>query len=305
MDFNLSDGEMVTENILNIAMRDLFQVSPTPLSISTTDFHSRYIKVNPAYLKLVGRTEAELLDQSISIDLPYGLDSADRLERLHLLETQGFYDLREVPMLRANGEIFPTLITAQRRKIDGESLDIEIVIDNTERKRLENQVLTASRTDAMTSLHNRAYFEQQLASITHSVIPGDTVSLSYIDLNGFKQINDNHGHAAGDYVLKTVAERIKCWSKSDDFVARIGGDEFAIISLSSPLSVDTSLRHHQLAQAISQPITFNEQCVQVGAAIGVAKTQHQIDPSILLNRADRLMYQAKSTGNLTDVRLSS
>jgi diguanylate cyclase (GGDEF)-like protein/PAS domain S-box-containing protein len=305
MDFNLSDGEMVTENILNIAMRDLFQVSPTPLSISTTDFHSRYIKVNPAYLKLVGRTEAELLDQSISIDLPYGLDSADRLERLHLLETQGFYDLREVPMLRANGEIFPTLITAQRRKIDGESLDIEIVIDNTERKRLENQVLTASRTDAMTSLHNRAYFEQQLASITHSLIQGDTVSLSYIDLNGFKQINDNHGHAAGDYVLKTVAERIKRWSKSDDFVARIGGDEFAIISLSSPVSADTSLRHHQLAQAISQPITFNEQCVQVGAAIGVAKTQHQIDPSILLNRADRLMYQAKSTGNLTDVRLSS
>lgn len=293
---------MVSETILNAAMRDLFLVSPTPLSISTADFESKYIKVNPAYLKLVGRSEEELIGHSIAIDIAYGLDNPGRLERLHLLETQGFYDLREVDMIRANGEIFPTLITAQRRRIEGVSLDIEIVIDNTERKRLELEVLKASRTDTMTNLHNRAYFEQHLASMTSSIKPEEMISLTYIDLNGFKRVNDSHGHAAGDHVLRTVAERIKGWSADGDFIARIGGDEFAIVSRMPHGGDKSMLRYEQLAQTIALPIDVDGQIsVEVGAAIGVAKAEQHVEANVLLNQADRLMYQAKSKGNRTEI----
>ncbi len=295
---------MISEDVLNSALRELFEVSPVPFSISTTDYNSRYIKVNPAYLRLVGRSWEELAEKPLSIDLPYSIDHPDRMKRMHLLETQGFYDLTEVDMRRSDGQVFPTLITAQRRRIAGESLDIEIVIDNSERKALESAILHAARTDAMTGLHNRSSFDAHLVESLSAISGGRHVSLAYLDLNRFKQVNDRFGHLAGDGVLKEVARRITDWASEGDFVARLGGDEFAIVSSFAAGRAMTPARYFNLATRIAELIDIGGELVQVGAAIGVAVAVHDMDFSALLDCADRSMYEAKATGKLIDVRLS-
>lgn len=293
---------MISENVLDTALRDLFDLSPVPFSISTTEHHSRYIKVNPAYLRLIGRTWDEIDGKSLGGDLRYSMDDPARLERMKLLETRGFYELAEVDMLHSSGRVIPTLISAQRRRIGGESLDIEIIIDNSERKSFERAILEAASVDGMTRLQNRSSFEQYLSQALGGLTGENRLVLAYIDLNRFKRVNDGHGHAAGDEVLKAVAARLCDWSGPGDFVARVGGDEFAVASLSSVEEAPSLLRYHDLAARIAEQIAVEGGILQVGAAIGVAEAFPGVSFDGLLDCADRLMYQAKASGQLIDVR---
>ncbi len=292
---------MISEKVLDAALRDLFERSPVPVSISTTEHHSRYIKVNKAYLRLVGRSWEELAGRALTIDLPYEADDPARLYRMHLLETRGYYDLEEVDMLHSSGRIIPTLISAQRRNIAGESFDIEIILDNSELKELERAIREAAFIDVLTGLQNRASFESHLnrALATHTT--GSRIVLAYIDLNCFKQVNDHHGHLAGDKLLKAIAGRLQAWSNQNDFVARIGGDEFAIISTVAATEMISDERFVDLGERIAEPVTVDGKLLQVGAAIGVTEATANATFDALLDQADRLMYRAKATGKLVDV----
>lgn len=288
-----------------MALRDLFDLSPVPLSISTIEHDSRYIKVNPAYLQLTGRSWGEIENQSLGVDLPYSIDDPARLARLNLLETHGFYERAEIEMLHVSGRIIATLITCQRRRVGGECFDIEIVNDISERKAVERSMLSTARTDAMTGLQNRASFEQYLARTLSSLSAADLqLSLAYIDLNRFKPINDRHGHSVGDRLLKVIAQRLSEWSDQSDFVARIGGDEFAVISLFAASARFSRGRFFELAARIAQPVIIDGNLLQVGAAIGIAQASVGEDVGSLIDRADKLMYAAKSSGDFIDVRSS-
>lgn len=293
---------VISEDVLDAALRDLFELSPVPFSISTTDHNSRYIKVNPAYLRLIGRTWAEIEGQPLGGDLPYPMDDPARLARMKLLETQGFYELDEVEMQRASGRIIPTLITAQRRRIAGESFDIEIMLDNSERKALEQAILRAAQVDLMTGVQNRSSFEAHLRGALSGLSPESRLVLTYIDLNRFKHINDRFGHSVGDRLLQIVAKRLIEWGDKRDFVARLGGDEFAIVSLYSADDAFSLARFFDLARTIAEIVVIDENLIQVGAAIGVAQASAGVSFDAFLDRADRLMYAAKSSGDLIDVR---
>lgn len=293
---------VISEEAIDLALRDLFDLSPVPLSISTIDHDSRYIKVNPAYLGLTGRSWGEIENQSLGMDLPYSINDPARLARLNLLETRGFYEMAEVEMLHVSGRIISTLITAQRRRVGGECFDIEIVNDNTERKALEQSVLSNARTDAMTGLQNKASFEQFLTKSMSGLGSDLHLSLAYIDLNQFKPINDRHGHRVGDRLLKAIAVRMIEWANPGDFVARIGGDEFAVVSLFPSSQKLSRGRFFELAAQIAQPIVVDGNLLQVGAAIGVAEAALNESVESLIDRADKLMYAAKSSGDFIDVR---
>lgn len=273
-----------------------------PFSISTTDHNSRYIKVNPAYLRLVGRSWDEIDGQPLGIDLPYSIDDPARCERMKLLETQGFYELAEVDMQHASGRIMPMLISAQRRRIGGESFDIEIILDNSERKAFERAILHAAQIDSLTGIHNRSSFEAHLRGALGSLTPKSRLFLAYVDLNRFKRVNDKFGHAVGDKLLQLVAKRLTKWGDKRDFVARLGGDEFGIVSLYRGDEPFSLARFFELAGAIAELVVIDEKLVQVGAATGVAEAPPGISFDALLDHADRLMYAAKSSGDLTDVR---
>jgi diguanylate cyclase (GGDEF)-like protein/PAS domain S-box-containing protein len=293
---------MISEDVLDAALRDLFELSPVPFSISTIDHDALYIKVNPAYLRLIGRTWDEIEGQPLGIDLPYSIDDPARLERMKLLETQGFYELEEVEMKHVSGRIIPTLISAQRRRIAGESFDIEIILDNSERKAFEQAILHAAQVDVMTGIHNRSSFETHLRSALTNLTSGSRLFLAYVDLNRFKHVNDKFGHSVGDRLLQTIAKRLIEWGDSRDFVARLGGDEFGIVSTYQAEDPFSLARFFDLARAIAELIVIDENLIQVGAAIGVAEASAGVSFDALLDQADRLMYAAKSSGDLIDVR---
>lgn len=293
---------MISEAVLDAALRDLFDMSPVPFSISTTDHNSRYIKVNPAYLRLIGRSWNEIDGQPLGTDLPYSIDDPARLERMKALEVQGYYELAEVDMQHVSGRIIPTLISAQRRRIAGECFDIEIILDISERKALEQAMFRAAQIDAMTGLHNRSSFEAHLRSALREKPPSSRLFLAYMDLNRFKRVNDRFGHSTGDKLLHAIAQRLMDWSDQRDFLARLGGDEFGIVSLYGADEEFTLARFFDLARAIADPIVIDDNVVQVGAAIGVAEAQPCVSFDTLLDHADRLMYAAKSSGDLIDVR---
>ncbi|WP_378947693.1 diguanylate cyclase domain-containing protein [Mesorhizobium sp. ANAO-SY3R2] len=293
---------MISDEVLGAALRDLFELSPVPFSISTTDHNSRYIKVNPAYLRLIGRTWAEIEGQSIGVDLPYSMDDPARCERMRLLETQGFYELAEVDMQHASGRIIPTLISAQRRRIAGESFDIEILLDNSERKAFERAILQAAQVDVMTGIQNRSSFETHLRGALARLTPDTRLFLAYIDLNRFKRINDKFGHSMGDRLLQVVAKRLVEWGDRRDFVARLGGDEFGVISLYQAGDAFSLARFFDLAKAVAELVVIDDNLLQVGAAIGLAEASAGVSFDALMDQADWLMYAAKSSGNLIDVR---
>ncbi|MBD9371146.1 GGDEF domain-containing protein [Rhizobium sp. ARZ01] len=292
---------MISDSVVDVALRELFDLSPVPFSISTTEHHSRYIKVNPAYLRLIGRTWDEINGQPLTDDLPYSSDDPARLHRMNLLDTQGFYELAEVEMRHVSGRIIPTLISAQRRRIDGESFDIEIILDNSERKAFERAILDAAFTDAMTGLQNRASFESYLRRALTEANADSRIVLAYIDLNRFKKINDEHGHSVGDKLLRAIAKRLVEWSAHNDFVARLGGDEFAIVSSTAATEEFSLARFFDLGQRIAKNIVMDESILRVGAAIGVTEASPGVSFDALLDGADKLMYAAKATGKLVDV----
>ena len=149
--------------------------------------------------------------------------------------------------------------------------------------------------DGLTSLLNRDRFERHLrAALSGAREVSDRVALLFIDLDHFKQINDTHGHQAGDIVLKAIAARVRRVVRSDDMVARYGGDEFAV--LLNGIGDETALHGiiAKITQAVALPINLGSCHVRIGSSIGMAVyPDHGDDPASLLTHADKAMYSAK------------
>ena len=174
---------------------------------------------------------------------------------------------------------------------------------NEMRQALMNTAVSLRKTrfeashDSLTGLANRTLFHltlsQQLALCRRN---NTEVCVLYIDLDGFKAVNDTHGHAAGDRILCNVADRIKGAIRDSDFAARLGGDEFAIGLVYTGLTYAAEFAAH-LIESISVPYRLGEIEVKVSASIGVAAYPSSADDvDTLLQQADRAMYKAKSSG---------
>ncbi|HEY9106714.1 MAG TPA: diguanylate cyclase, partial [Roseateles sp.] len=179
----------------------------------------------------------------------------------------------------------------------GESL--WMMVDITQSKAHEARMEHAALHDALTGLPNRLLLGDRLRqAIQGAERSGHVFALAYLDLNGFKQINDNHGHDAGDEVLKAVAARLQGGLRGSDTVARLGGDEFVV--LLSPAQASTEARPvlSRLLDALSQPITLASGAqVAVGSSLGLA--HYPIDgrtADALMRHADEAMFANKRAG---------
>ena len=158
-----------------------------------------------------------------------------------------------------------------------------------------------ARHDALTGLPNRRVFAETLQSAVHRAARGSiSHAVLIIDLDRFKPVNDVHGHAAGDDVLREIATRLASLVRSSDTVARLGGDEFGVIlecvAPEDPGAAATALAE-RIITSVGQPISVGEQSVEVGASIGVAICPTDgTDPETLLRAADMAMYRAKEEG---------
>ncbi|SMH51077.1 GGDEF domain-containing protein [Mesorhizobium australicum] len=166
--------------------------------------------------------------------------------------------------------------------------------------RAEKVTRRLAMTDALTGLQNRMALDEKLADMCARLerrIDGDGFSLLYLDLDGFKAVNDRHGHTAGDVLLKAVAERIRHALRPDDHASRNGGDEFSVIL---PLTgrEETAFVAKRLIATISRPFEIGiGDTIQLGVSIGSAYAPDDgLDPAILLASADEALYAAKRAG---------
>jgi diguanylate cyclase (GGDEF)-like protein len=158
----------------------------------------------------------------------------------------------------------------------------------------EAQIRDLAAVDALTGLANRRYFEERMAAIDTGQWQGEIQTL-LIDLDGFKPVNDRHGHAAGDQVLRTVAVRIAAAAGSHKLTARLGGDEFAVVFEGSGQEACRLAR--TIIGSLSRPIDYEGQLLRVGASIGLARLGDGAAPSAaMLQSADKALYEAKSRG---------
>ena len=164
-----------------------------------------------------------------------------------------------------------------------------------ERERLRSGALQ----DHLTKLLNRRGFDETLVAwIGRDSQKYGGFGLIFVDLDGFKTINDQRGHDAGDQVLSIVAERMRACLRSEDQVARLGGDEFAALLSDTENEQQASVVAQKLVDRISEPMSLDDGAiVSVGASVGLAMfPTHGTEASALVQAADHAMYQAKHSG---------
>ena len=175
---------------------------------------------------------------------------------------------------------------------------LKILQDITERKAAQDEICRLATVDPLTGLANRSCFNTRTNEmILLSTRVGQSLHLFMIDLDGFKEINDTHGHHAGDELLRQVAYRLKDASRESDFLARLGGDEFGLLQIGSPHLASSGVLAAKLVACLAHPFDIGGVAVQISASVGIASSPEDgTDPDDLLKKADLALYKAKSAG---------
>lgn len=167
-----------------------------------------------------------------------------------------------------------------------------------ERKRVERELRRLARYDALTGLPNRTLFHDRLAQALGRIERHQRrVGLIFIDLDGFKVINDRHGHEVGDRLLAALAHRLCGAVRRTDTVARLGGDEFTIIVEGLQHEADAARVACKVLATLREPFELGDQLIGLGASLGIAiASDPGLPPARLIRQADQAMYRAKAEG---------
>ena len=183
-------------------------------------------------------------------------------------------------------------------RLAGQGVDgfVGIAQDITSQRREQDRLTALSQRDPLTDLLNRAGFEQILQRQADAGL-GATLGLLYIDLDRFKPVNDQHGHAMGDRLLQAVARRLTGLVRPTDAVARLGGDEFVILLASAGALAHCDAVADKVVASIGAPFDIDGQALHIGASVGVAfGIEPGADRGELIRRADAALYRAKASG---------
>lgn len=175
---------------------------------------------------------------------------------------------------------------------------LAVGMDVTEQRKEKLKFEDMAHRDALTNLHNRAFFDSRLpADMARANHEGIGLALLYIDLDGFKPVNDRYGHETGDAVLREVAFRLRKGLRQNDIVCRIGGDEFSVILPGVSSNEDVRSIVEQMLARLSQPYHIDGNVYELGASIGIALLDEGVrDSQELVRKADAAMYRAKQSG---------
>ncbi len=271
----------------------------TSEGIMITDAEGEILSVNPAFTRITGYSAEEIVGQTPRL-LQSGLHSPQFYQAFwHALLEDGFWQ-GEIINRRKNGEHFSEWLTVTSVCRSGDCIArfVAVFSDVTPLHNNEKRLNFIAYHDSLTSLANRARFLDQLGlSISLARRNNQSMTLLYIDLDGFKGINDSLGHKFGDLVLRQVAGRLSGAVRESDFVARLGGDEFVVIMPGMRDEVSRGIVAGKLIDALSQPMLFDQHNLIIGASIGSAVYPDDAeDDATLMRHADKAMYLAKQTG---------
>lgn len=266
-----------------------------PTFIAVVDKEARYEFANKAFQELLGRTKEEIIGKQLGAVL----NTREVTTRLSEVEQalSGVGSTFELDMFLGGSQRNLTVTLKPRRSEDGEPDGFVAILDDiTVQKQRESRLLMLSERDALTGLANRQGFESFLRSIPPAQMLG--TAMLYIDLDRFKPVNDSHGHAAGDLLLKAFASRLQALVRPTDLVARLGGDEFVVVLTGLPSSHPAETVADKVVAAAAEPFSLQDLVVQVGASVGVAMGEAD-DWKGLLEKADAALYRAKAAGRGT------
>jgi len=271
----------------------------TQEGILITDAQCNIIDTNPAFTSITGYSRDEVLGKKPNL-LKSGLHDAGFYQEMwQTIDRQGYWR-GEVWNRKKGGEVFAewltiSAVTDKRNKIThyiGASSDI------TQLKEHERKLELIAHYDPLTGVPNRILLADRMhLAFAQTRRDNCLMAVGYLDLDGFKPVNDRLGHEAGDQLLIEIAQRIKNALREGDTVARLGGDEFVFLLLGLEKVEDCEITLHRLLKVISEPVVLRNQPVSVSASIGISIfPEDDTDPDTLLRHADQAMYQAKQQG---------
>ncbi len=282
---------------------DALQRAETRIRVILENAHDAVITVNKAGIILRWNTAAEhLLGWSVSEAIGHNIKTFGHVEGgCGIFALFAAFNSHESKQQQARGE---QMITARQgtpmfveysfnRNVFGDMEEVTAFIrDVTDRKNLENSLRELAQTDVLTGLANR---RKIMESITQAIVRSrrqhNGMALFFMDMNGFKRINDEHGHDVGDTALKVFSQRLLLSVRETDVVGRLGGDEFIVLAE----GIDSVQQAFVLAKKIvsSLDTPMPAPVIQLATSIGISLFQPSFDAEAWLNAADNAMYEAK------------
>jgi diguanylate cyclase (GGDEF)-like protein/PAS domain S-box-containing protein len=267
--------------------------------IMVTDAAGLITKVNPAFTRITGYAEADVRGHR-----PQVLSSGRHEHQFYVdlwaaLAQHGVWQ-GEIWNRRKDGELYAVLqsISVVRGEQDQIEHYVGVFADITLLKAHQAEVDRVANFDPLTGLPNRRLLTDRLQqALLRSRRSGRMCAVCLLDLDGFKAINDSHGHAIGDQVLIGIAEHLKTALRAPDTLARLGGDEFVLLLSDIGSAADCPLILDRVLQALNEPVNVDGLLLRTSASIGVSLyPADDADPDTLLRHADQAMYLAKQAG---------
>ena len=267
--------------------------------IVITDSEANILFTNPAFTHITGYEQEEAIGKNPRI-LKSDMHDDDFFKNMWDSLIEKGHWKGEIWNRRKNGEAYPEWLSISAIKNPQDKIDnfVAVFHDITEIKERQEKIEHMAYHDPLTALPNRQLFYDRISvAIKHSQRNKLKISVLFIDLDNFKKINDSYGHAVGDMLLKQVAQNIKHSCRSDDTVARIGGDEFAALLPEIETEKDIIEIAKRIVSLLAQPYEIEGHKCYIGASIGI--TVYPTDgktPDDLIKNADIAMYSAKTVG---------
>jgi diguanylate cyclase (GGDEF)-like protein len=260
------------------------------------DLPEEFLRCPPKFEELIRYQEAR--GEYASLSLPAGTTAAQYFARR---DADGGFPTYE--RARPNG-----LVLEVRTRSLPDGGFVRTLTDVTHRRQAQEAAVRLASEDALTGLANRQQFKDELAKCAQRQLPSHSgaadvdggFALLCLDLDGFKIVNDTLGHWIGDGLLQAVAERLKLAARAGNIVARIGGDEFAVLLPRTRSTDHPEALAKRLSEALAAPYEVHGQHVRIGISIGIALAPHDgNDPELLLKAGELALYSAKAAGRGT------
>jgi diguanylate cyclase (GGDEF)-like protein/PAS domain S-box-containing protein len=275
--------------------RNAFDKAPIGKALVSTDGH--FTRVNSALCAILGYAERDLLGttfQSLTHPDDLGGD-LEHMRRLLARETEAY--AMEKRYRHADGNFIWALLSVSLVWDEaGEALYfVSQIQDISEQKRTAERLTELTLRDALTGLANRVLFADRLAhAVERSHQTGEGIAVLFIDLDRFKSVNDNFGHAAGDELLRQAADRMRSAVRPADTIARLGGDEFTVLCEDVNAVSEAAWVADRVSAALERPFDLFGSETSIGVSIGVAVADAGDSAETLLDKADAAMYRAKN-----------
>jgi diguanylate cyclase (GGDEF)-like protein/PAS domain S-box-containing protein len=281
-----------------LGVADLLDILPDAVLMVDAQGHICY--ANPALHTTLGYEAEELLDQPLSVLVPQAARERHEamMARFRIDGPPKLMGSR--PVLHAvhrSGRVVPVSISLTNFTLaDGQRVTVAVVHDVTALHTDLDRATALAETDALTGLGNRLRLQRRIEALLMSQRP---FAVLYLDLEGFKQLNDRRGHAAGDQALRTIARRLRSQVREADLAVRLGGDQFVVLLDGVDDAGRLETRARALAERLMRPFRVEDGSDRLGVHVGGAISPHHARThDALLAAADAAMYAAKRAGEV-------